>query len=448
MDKGIHKTLKAMNITNAKSISKEHVNNYSLIHSGRHIVEHCEYSDGDFSVPCVFKYVNTGMNRYIGHQQVYDIGTEVAALTALGMHPYFPKLFGKFERDPNSVGILMEYVGENGQQPLSLREYLTNNIVEWSERLRFMRQIVSAVAYMHKSGIVHCGLNSGDILIRNDPEFGSYIKLMDFDRAIIVAADTANPISDVHSRILEHPYFAPEIHNGGFPSYTTDIFAVGTLLWELAYCTIPFDHVHPEAVAGLICSGERDGLPSGSHNGAPPELVKELDDATFDIYRCDVAAFGQADNPPTTLKEWREEYLSLRGGLSCEDLYCVRVLSGFWFDRKLPSTYLPSDPSARKSQAMKWLQHAADRYGNGGAAYELGKEIFGGMNNPDGRQWLTKAKEYGHPPSIKLVTYHQYKVEKVLSKKEYEVVGAKMLYLCTVRDALAEQRRQQREGLF
>ncbi|KAI8844794.1 hypothetical protein BC829DRAFT_491790 [Chytridium lagenaria] len=91
---------------------------------------------------------------------------------------------------------------------------------------------------------------------------------------------------------------------------------------ELAYCTIPFDHVPPNEVAGRICSCERDGLPSEKYNGAPPELAEvirkcwsqdphtrpnaqELDDATFDIYRCDEAVFRRANQPLTTIIEWR-----------------------------------------------------------------------------------------------------------------------------------------------
>ncbi|KAI8847676.1 kinase-like domain-containing protein [Chytridium lagenaria] len=462
MHKGFHKALKVMSVVNVKSIRKNDVQNYSPIHMGRHIVELCEYVDGDSSVPCVFKYINPGKSRVIFYHQVDNSATEVAVLSALGMHPYFPKLFGKFERDPNSVGILMEYVGED-KRSLSLREYLTNNIIEWSERLRFMRQLVSAIAYMHKAGIVHGGLNSEDILVRVDPEFGSSIKIIDFDRAIIVAAETPYSISDIDSRMLEHPYFAPEVHSGAQPSYSTDIFAVGTLLWELAYCTIPYDHIPPETVASLILSGQRDGLPSGSRTGPPTELVEviyrcwsqhpslrptaqDLDDATFDIYRCDMAT-ATLPSRVSTLQEWRDEYLCIRSGLSCEDVVCIRVIAWFWIDDRLHTSYLPSDPSARKLIALKWLQFAVDRYDSGGAAYEIARKFYGGVGDEEGRKWLLKAKDLGHPASIKEVAYYQYKVEKVLTKRQYEAIGAEMQYLCRVRDSLLMQKEFQRKGI-
>ncbi|KAI8853687.1 kinase-like domain-containing protein [Chytridium lagenaria] len=450
MQKQLLKRMKTMNVISARTIEKRHVSNYSTIHEGRHIVQLCEYSDGENRIPCIFKYINPGNNRIIGYHQVDNTSTEVAALTTLKIHPYFPKMLGKFERDSNSVGILMEYVGKPDQKPLSLRSYLTNNIVEWSERLRFMRQIVSAVAFMHKHGIVHCGLNSDDILIQHDPDYGSNIKLMDFDRAIFMGADTSIPMPDIESRLHEHPYFAPEIHNHGHPSYSTDIFAVGTLLWEIAYCTIPYN---------VILSGLRDGLPSGKLDSAPSELTEvirkcwsqdpasrptaqKLDEATFDIYRCDVATSrkvksGRVGDPgvPSTLREWRDEYLRIRCGLSSEDLVCIRVISSFWNDPRLPSDYLPSNTESRKAEAYKWLEYAVDHYEYGGAAYEIGKQYFGGIQNPAGRDWLVKAKEF------------QYKEERTLSREQYEKTGKDMEVLSKMRDLLNERRQIQRKGI-
>ncbi|KAJ3215113.1 hypothetical protein HDU67_000817 [Dinochytrium kinnereticum] len=470
MERQLQKRMKAFSVTQIKSIDKVQVKDYVTLFEGRHIIQRCEFNDGDISLPCIFKYINPGNQRIIGFREVSVASTEMAVLNMLKVHPYFPKIIGRFERDPNSVGLLMEYIGD-GEKPVTLREYLVNNMVEWSERLRFMRQLVSAVAFMHKQGIIHCGINSNDILVRKDPEYGSYIKLIDFDRAFILGADTVNPIADSDSREDEHPYFAPELFQNSHPSFSTDIFAVGTILWELAYCSVPFEHIPPASVQSLILSGEREGLPSGRMESAPSELTEvirmcwskdpalrptatRLDEATFDVYRCDVATArkiksGSVGEPgvPVSIKDWREEYLRIRSGLSSEDLVCVRVISSFWSDPRLPPSYLPSDPHSRQHNAYKWLQYAVDNFEYGGAAYEIAKHYFGGIKSPDGREWLTKAKNYGHPMSTLELARYKYKEEGSLSREDYQKTGREMETLSKLRDKLSEQRQIQRRGI-
>ncbi|KAI8853683.1 kinase-like domain-containing protein [Chytridium lagenaria] len=295
---------------------------------------------------------------------------------------------------------------------------------------------------------------------------------------MVLGADDVRSISDAIMRVDEQPYFSPEILYGNPASFSSDIYALGTILWELAYCAIPFDHFPPNKVLNYVLAGKREGLPTfrptssdpSDLDGAPMELAEairrcwhqdptkrptaeELDEMLFDVYRLDIAtskavAQGPVGSPgvPRTVEEWRDQYLRIRSGLSAEDLVCVRVISNFWNDARLPPEYLPADPTYRRDHALKWLMLSVDHHQYGGAAYEIGKLYYGGIKNEEGRRWIAKGVEYGHPMATIEMQKYKLEMEKSVTRDEYRAVGKEMEVLSRLKSELTNQKRNIRKG--
>src|SRR6185312_15199212 len=78
----------------------------------------------------------------------------------------FLQLYG-VTQDPETKEymIVMQYAN-NG----SLLSYLDQNInkLSWWNKLRQLKDIASYLHYIHKTGLVHCDLHGGNIVLHND----------------------------------------------------------------------------------------------------------------------------------------------------------------------------------------------------------------------------------------------------------------------------------------
>ncbi|HVN88919.1 MAG TPA: serine/threonine-protein kinase [Candidatus Binataceae bacterium] len=126
--------------------------------------------------------------------------------------------------------IAMEYV-----EGISLRAIMRDNrpmSVEMA--LGFARQICEAIAYMHSQGVVHRDLKPENILVAD-----GRIKIMDFGIALDESARRLT-WSGLSSTIGTPDYMAPEQVNGRRGDVRTDIYAVGTILYEMLTGELPY----------------------------------------------------------------------------------------------------------------------------------------------------------------------------------------------------------------
>ncbi len=109
-------------------------------------------------------------------------------------------------------------------------------------RLRLFLQVCSAVQHAHQRGVIHRDLKPGNILVAirdGEPE----AKVIDFGLAKVLADDelAARPLATESGRLLGTPeYMSPEQAAGAPIDTRTDIYSLGTVLYELLCGRLPF----------------------------------------------------------------------------------------------------------------------------------------------------------------------------------------------------------------
>lgn len=108
----------------------------------------------------------------------------------------------------------------------SIDSYVEQNNSTLDEILQLFIQTCEAVAHAHNKLIIHRDIKPSNILIDKNHQ----VKLLDFGIAKLVDADSG---SYTQTQIYTPDYAAPEQVNGNICTATTDIYALGVLLFEL-----------------------------------------------------------------------------------------------------------------------------------------------------------------------------------------------------------------------
>lgn len=144
-------------------------------------------------------------------------------------HPHIAALYNAV-RQPAAIALIMEYVeGE------SLQRILERGPLPLDRAVRYTRQILDALAYGHRYGVVHCDVSPANILIA--PEGAA--KLMDFGLA---RAATDHRLAPEGVAMGSPWYMAPEQVRGiAEPDARVDIYAMGAVLFEMLTARKLFD---------------------------------------------------------------------------------------------------------------------------------------------------------------------------------------------------------------
>ncbi len=147
--------------------------------------------------------------------------------------------------------MVMEYV-----EGRSITDYCTLKRCSLTERLGLFVQVCDAVAYAHRNLVVHRDLKASNILVAAD---GS-VKLLDFGIAKLMndeltrVTQAAAPMSLLCA--------APEQLTGGVITTTTDVYALGLLLFELLTGTHPFKNFDTPVAQALRAVLQRPAPPA------------------------------------------------------------------------------------------------------------------------------------------------------------------------------------------
>jgi serine/threonine-protein kinase len=139
-------------------------------------------------------------------------------------HPGIARLLDAGVTDDGTPWFAMEYVDG---EPLT--DYADRRRLPVSARLELFSQACSAVAYAHRSLLVHRDVKPSNILVSADGE----LKLVDFGIAKLLDDEEQEGLTGTGMRLLTPGYAAPEQLRGDPVTTATDVYALGLVLYEL-----------------------------------------------------------------------------------------------------------------------------------------------------------------------------------------------------------------------
>ncbi len=158
-----------------------------------------------------------GMLRHPNIIQVYDAGVE------------------------NEISfIVMECVGGNR----SLYDHTRpDGLLPIEDVVRLIFKIVRALDYAHRQGVVHRDVKPKNILLTKDQD----VKIGDFSVALMTRPDTTE--TQIHGYIGSPLYMSPEQIREENITHQSDIFSIGTVLYEMLTGRHPF---HADSLPAIV----------------------------------------------------------------------------------------------------------------------------------------------------------------------------------------------------
>ena len=180
-------------------------------------------------------------------------------------HPTIARLLDGGITDDGLPYLVMEYV--NG---IRVDDYCRINKLGTEQRLQLFCAVCAAVEYAHKNLVVHRDIKPANILVTAE----GIPKLLDFGIAKLLDPEGGQLAQTrTTERMMTPEYASPEQVRGDQVTTSTDIYALGVLLYELLAGKRPFqlDTTSPFELARIIC--EQDPQLPSVVSAANPELA-------------------------------------------------------------------------------------------------------------------------------------------------------------------------------
>ena len=136
------------------------------------------------------------------------------------------KFRGSFKEHDN-IYIILDLMN-NG----NLFKHINKKTLSDFQKRRIYLQVCEGLDYLHSKGFLMRDLKPENILLDNNMD----IKLCDFGWSCSV-----NLIKDCHQKAGTYAYMSPESLLGKFQSYSTDMWSLGILLYEMYFGKEPYE---------------------------------------------------------------------------------------------------------------------------------------------------------------------------------------------------------------
>jgi len=196
---------------------------------------------------------------------------EARAISKLN-HPHVCTLFDVGHQDGIDFIVMEHLEGE------TLADALVRGPLPLRQVLRYGREIADALDKAHRLGIVHRDLKPGNIMLTK-----SGAKVLDFGLAkyeapqmsgATEAATQQKPLTEEGSLLGTMQYMAPEQLEGHEADARTDIFALGSIVYEMASGRRAFDGKSRASLIAAIM--ERDPVPVSSIQPMAPAALDSV----------------------------------------------------------------------------------------------------------------------------------------------------------------------------
>jgi len=157
----------------------------------------------------------------------------------------------------------------------TLKQYMEGHALAVKQVLKLGIQIAGALQTAHGKGIIHRDLKPANIFVTVRDE----IKVLDFGLAILVSPTDQNAtlslaLTEPLAVLGTLPYMAPEQLRGESTDARTDLWGVGTVLYEMANGRRPFDeNLAPPLIDAIL---NKLPVPLRGLNGAIPAELERI----------------------------------------------------------------------------------------------------------------------------------------------------------------------------
>ncbi|GMR51068.1 hypothetical protein PMAYCL1PPCAC_21263, partial [Pristionchus mayeri] len=189
---------------------------------------------------------------------------EVNLLSRLD-HPCIVSYFDSFEED-GILMIEMEYA-DGG----TLAQHLSrcDSFLPEQEITELMRQMLSAVTYLHRNSVLHRDLKTANVFLTRE----NNVKIGDFGISRIMGTDTIQKGAET---VVGTPYYiSPEMCEGKTYNEKSDIWALGCILYEMTCLQKAFEGENLPALVNRIMKCEYEPV-KGPYTSALKMLIREM----------------------------------------------------------------------------------------------------------------------------------------------------------------------------
>ena len=344
---------------------------------------------GEGGMAFVYKARDTQLERFVAiktlkpnyvKQETFVERFKREAKTAANLnHPNIVQIFDwGIEDEPYFV---MEYIEGNTLTSIIAK----NRTISLSDVLFIGAQVSSGLHAAHQKGLVHRDIKPGNIMITPDGK----VKVTDF--GIVSLQNEESDITKTGSILGTASYISPEQAQGKPVSIESDLYSLGTVLYELITGKPPFSGDTPISTATKhlteipekLSSFRRD-LPKGVESA----IMKMLEKATYDRFKSaeDVRATLLQQRKSLQSEQTRENLVDLTNpkiklrftlpallisiGVVVGTLWTLtQVFDGLPVDGGTPTLIeIPDLTGSEQAQALKDLQNLGFKVGIENAA--------------------------------------------------------------------------------
>lgn len=195
------------------------------------------------------KALHSDLLSHTGSRQRFVRETQMACRV---VHPHVATVFDVVEHEQHLL-LVMELL-----EGRTLGAVFRERQASPREALRYGREIVEALAAIHRAGLVHRDLKPGNVMISGD----GHVKVMDFGVARILPDEdetASEPLTRAGAAIGTQLYMSPEQLRGLVADARSDLFSLGVVLYEALAGEHPFRRDTPQKTVAAIL----DEAPSG-----------------------------------------------------------------------------------------------------------------------------------------------------------------------------------------
>jgi len=159
-----------------------------------------------------------------------------------------------------------------------INDYCDVHQLSIPDRLKLFRQVCAAVQLAHQNLVVHRDLKPGNILVDQE----GVPKLLDFGIAKLLSSDTGQAATRTQTgmRMMTPDYASPEQVRGGAITTASDVYSLGTVLYELltGRRAHQFKTYSPVEIEETVCltEAEKTSEAAARADGAPLHWRKQL----------------------------------------------------------------------------------------------------------------------------------------------------------------------------